>query len=183
MVGTSSIFRKTYSLDVFFNYTSGLTKGAPVHFAGHEIGKVANIEFAGPEDPRVRVTITIDQNVVIRQDTNAFINILGFMGETYIELSAGSREGVPLKEGESLAGNDPVVMMEIVKRATEIIEEFEKTSVSLNKMLDNLNGIIGNNEQDMDAIFDNLNVTSENLKLMTNDLKSHPWKLLKKGEE
>lgn len=180
--GKAQLFQETYDLRILFNYTSGLKKNAPVHLAGHEIGKVTDIHFQGGEEPKVEVTVTIRKEAVVKEDSEAFINILGFMGETYIELSTGSGAARALASGEALTGTDPVPMMEVVKRGTEILEEFEKISESTKRLLGDLEGIVDGNKEEMDSIFQNLDSSSANLKDMTADLKQHPWKLLKKGE-
>ena len=44
------------------------------------------------------------------------------------------------------------------------------------------NQLMKGHEKDLESILVNLNAASENLKDMTQDLKLHPWKLLRKGE-
>ena len=73
--------------------------------------------------------------------------------------------------------------MEIVKRGTALLDEFEATSESLVKLVQNLNVLVNKNEDELGSIFKNIDDTSLNLKDMTADLKAHPWKLLKKGED
>lgn len=197
MSGKSMLFKDTAKYHLSFNYISGLKKNAPVHFAGYEVGKVSDIQFVGGNESKVDVTITVDATVPVRETTEAYITILGFMGETYIELSLGDAKSAVLAPNSTIQGTDPVPMMEIIKKGTAIIEEFEKSSVAMNNLMGNIEGLIGNvdglvdnvdgivvnNEDEMNSIFSNLDSSSENLKLMTEDLKSHPWKLLKKGEE
>lgn len=183
MSGSSQLFQDTYDLHILYNYISGLKENAPVHLAGHEIGKVTGIDFQGGEEPKVKVTISLRKDAVVREDSAANINILGFMGETYVELSTGTGSARMLKENDTLTGTDPVPMMELVRRGTELMDEFEKISDSMTSLVGNLEGIVGENEEEMNSIFQNLDSSSANLNLMTEDLKSHPWKLLRKGGE
>ena len=183
LAGSSQLFLKTSDYQIHFNYISGLSENAPVHFAGHEVGKVTGIQFAGGEEPKVQVTISIREDVYIRGDTEAFINIMGFMGETYIELTTGSQASARLENGATINGTDPIPMMEIIKKGAEIAEEFERTAIAMNNLIDQAQGLLNTNEPNMDEIFSNLNATTENLKQMTEDLKNHPWKLLRKGKE
>ncbi|MBN1688077.1 MAG: MCE family protein [Candidatus Omnitrophica bacterium] len=177
----SQLFKQTYQADILFNYISGLAKNAPVHFAGHEVGKVTDIRFLGGSDNSVLVTVTISRDVVLKRDSRAFINVLGFMGEKFIEISPGTIEAQPLGKGATLRGDDPVAMMEVVKKGTEILAEFEKISVSLQNLIANMNDLLGENEEEVEDIFKNLDEASVNLKEMTADLKQKPWKLLRKG--
>ena len=66
---------------VVFGYIGGLAKNAPVHFAGHNVGKVENIRFVASPKTHLEVTISVAKDVPIRKDSEAFIDALGFMGE------------------------------------------------------------------------------------------------------
>ncbi len=165
---------------VTFGYIGGLTKNAPVHFAGHNVGKVENIHFIASPKTQVEVTISMAKDVPIRKDSEAFIDALGFMGEKYMEITPGKSESPLLGEGEPLKGTDPIPMMEMIKKGNEIMGEFEETNQHLKKVASELEGIVGSNRGELDGIFKNLNAASANLKDMTADLKAHPWKLLKK---
>ena len=125
----------------------------------------------------------ISKGAVLRQDSQAYIDMLGFMGEKFLELTPGSFESPVLGTGEPLRGNDPIALNEIMKKGTEAAEELQKTTVSLRGLIEDLQATVGENRTELESIFKNLNETSENLKAMTHDLKLHPWKLLKKGEE
>jgi phospholipid/cholesterol/gamma-HCH transport system substrate-binding protein len=181
MASKSQLFQPAYQVDILFNYISGLTKDSPVHFAGHEVGTVKDIRFISAEDSSVMVTVTVSNDVTLKKDSKAFINVMGFMGEMFVELSAGSKDSPPLEKGEKIRGEDPVAMMEIVKQGTEILQEFEKISVSLQNLIGEMNNLVGSNKPEFESIFKNLDETSSNLRDMTADLKHSPWKLLRKN--
>ena len=182
MSGSAQLFQATYKFHILYNYISGLKENAPVHLAGHEVGKVTGIEFQGGETPKVKVTVSLRKDAVVREDSQAHINILGFMGETYVELSPGTGGSPALQENGTLTGTDPVPMMELVRRGTELLDEFEKISDSLEHLTGDLKGLVGENKQEFTSIVQNLDASSANLKDMTQDLKGHPWKLLRKPD-
>lgn len=183
LAGKSQLFKDTYQVEILFDYISGLAKNAPVHFAGHEVGKVTAIRLSGKEEGQIVVTARIPKEIRLRQNSQAFIDLLGFMGEKFLEISPGSAQAPFLPENERLRGTDPVPLNELMKQGMEIADELEKTTVSLQELIQNLNQVVGENRTELSSIFDNLNTSSENLKEMTHDLKLHPWKLLKKGKE
>lgn len=219
LAGKSQLFKDTYQVEILFDYISGLAKNAPVHFAGHEVGKVTAIRLSGKprttalqpwrggitlrekpshsspssqtglsvvrgkEEGQIIVTARIPQEIRLRQNSQAFIDLLGFMGEKFLDISPGSAQAPFLPENEMLRGTDPVPLNELMKQGMEIADELEKTTVSLQELIQNLNQVVGENRAELSSIFDNLNTSSENLKEMTHDLKLHPWKLLKKGKE
>ena len=146
------------------------------------MGKVKKINFVNADNARVRVTISLSNDVVLKKDSEAYIDIMGFMGEKFVEVTPGSSASEPLPLNDPLRGVDPVPMMKIVKEGTELLAEFEKTQDSLQKLVTDLEEIVGDNRGNLDQTFDNLNQASQNLKEMTHDLKLHPWKLLKKSD-
>ena len=180
--GKSQLFQQTYEVHILFNYISGLSKNAPVHFAGHKVGKVTDIRFEGRDNALMTVTVNVSKDAVVKQDSEAYIDSLGFMGEKFVELTPGTQASSPLGEGKIMRGIDPVPMMEMLKKGNELLGEFEKTNTSLKNLTSDLSEVVGENRKELDGIFENLEDTSENLKDMTQDLKVHPWKLLRKTD-
>ena len=166
---------------IVFGYIGGLTKSAPVHFAGHNVGKVESIRFIPSPKMQVEVMISVAKNAPIRKDSGAYIDALGFMGEKYVEITIGKDESPLLGEGDIIHGTDPVPMMEMIKKGNEIMDEFQKTTSHLKKLTDDLSEIVGGNREELDGMIKNLDATSGNLKDMTSDIKTHPWKLLRKS--
>ncbi len=182
MSGHFQFFSETYQVRILFNYISGLAKNAPVHFAGHEVGKVTDIRLVGLAEGQVAVTVRIAKSAVLHKNSQAFIDILGFMGEKFVELTPGTSDAPPLKDNDLLPGSDPIALNAIMKKGTDIADELEKTTVSLRGLIKNLDQTVAGSHPNIEDIFQNLNASSENLKEMTTDLKLHPWKLLRKGK-
>lgn len=183
LTGSSQFLKKSSIYHVQFNYISGLKPSAPVHYAGFEVGEVASIEFIPEDRGKVRVTLAIDQNIPLKTDSEAFIEVMGFMGETFIELKAGSTEAARLQPGGTLTGFDPVPLMELVKKGSELLEEFQSISTQLKGLTGDISTMVEENHEDVNEIVDNLNSMTGNLNYMTRDLKYHPWKLFRKGKE
>lgn len=183
MAGKSQLFQDTYQIQILFNYIGGLAQNAPVHLAGKAVGRVVDIRFKDSPEGRVIVAVSVAKEAVIRKDSRAFIDALGFMGEKFIEIIPGSPEAAPLHENGTLRGIDPIPLIELVKKGTQIAEEFEKTADSMQGLIGDLNQIVGQNRTELDGTVKNLHEASKNLKEMTADLKAHPWKLLKKSSD
>ncbi len=172
---------KKYTLQ--FNYVGGLTKNSPVHLSGYKVGKVSNITLTGNPEAAIAVEITVDNKAVIRQDTAAYVDAMGFMGEKFVELTNGTPEASVLAENAVLRGTDPMPMMELVKKGTELLEQFERSANAMDALLVDVKKIVGENTDELDSTFKNIDAMSLNLKDMTHDLKRHPWKLLRKSKE
>lgn len=92
---------KTYRVYVRES-VSGLNPRAAVRYRGVDVGQVASIRL-DPQDPRrVIVTLQIEENTPIREDTVATLTIQGLTGLATVELSGGSPESPPLtaREGQ-----------------------------------------------------------------------------------
>jgi phospholipid/cholesterol/gamma-HCH transport system substrate-binding protein len=168
------VFGDNHELKVHFNYVSGLEVNAPVHFAGHSVGKVNSIDIHDG-NPAIEVTIEIDKNVPVRTDSQAFVDTLGLLGEKFVALMPGTPQAPLLQAGGSLHGMESVPMHHLISQMNELTNILIPLTQKTNRLLEG-------HEKDLDAILVNLNATSENLKEMTHDLKLHPWKLLRKGD-
>ncbi len=181
--GSFQFSKDERTVQLLFNYITGLQKNAPVHVAGFKVGKVTDIRFLKDDEASVLVTCTLSNDVRLKEDAQAYLNVAGFMGEMFVELFPGSKNSPVLEDGKRIRGNDPIPLMELVKKGNDLINEFEKISGSLKGLVGNLEGIVGSRREDIDNMISNLDETSGNLKEMTYDLKRHPWKLLRKGKE
>ncbi len=202
--GMSGGDRSTYK--VRFGYVGGLEEGAPVYFAGREVGKVTALEVENGEERPVLVTLEAPSNLVIREDSPVHVDTLGMMGEKLIEIGAGTKSRPALTSGSVLEGIDPVPMHEMIRKLDTLSGEMVEMSDSLNplvaslndlmqknaatieQLLTHLNGttkgldrILNGNQEQIAKIIANLEVTSSNVRDMTDDLKRHPWRLVRKG--
>jgi phospholipid/cholesterol/gamma-HCH transport system substrate-binding protein len=76
---------------------TGLAKGTSTRYNGIEVGRITNLEF-DPNDPRlVIVTMQVQPNLNIREDSVASIESQGFTGATYVEITGGTAKS-PLLE-------------------------------------------------------------------------------------
>lgn len=182
LAGGSGFFKRPTRVRILFSYISGLAKNAPVHFAGHQVGKVTDIRLVGKNDGQIAVIASLSKEAVLRKDSQAYVDMLGFMGEKFLELTPGTPEAAVLQENETLQGTDPVALNEIMKKGSETAEELRKTTIALEGLIENVNQTLGENRAELDGIFKNLNEASQNLKELTHDLKLHPWKLLNRGD-
>lgn len=171
---------KKYNLQ--FNYVGGLTSNSPVHLSGYKVGKVSKISLSGNPEAAILVEITVDKSAVLRKDSAAYVDAAGFMGEKFIELTNGTAAEPVIEENGTLRGTDPLPMMELVKKGTELLEQFERSANAMDALLVDIKKIVGNNTDELDGTFKNINEMSANLKDMTHDLKLHPWKLLRKSK-
>lgn len=80
-----------YSVTADFTGTGGLKIGDTVQISGVRIGAVSKIELK-PDDYRARVTMQINDNVKLTDDTSALISSESLLGGKYLELQPGGSE-------------------------------------------------------------------------------------------
>ena len=97
--GPTPFRAKTYEVKIPFNEATQLAEQSDVRISGVNVGKVQKIELA-PNGKQAWATTAIDaQYAPLPEDTRAILRTKTLLGETYIELTPGSREGPELEDG------------------------------------------------------------------------------------
>jgi phospholipid/cholesterol/gamma-HCH transport system substrate-binding protein len=97
--GPTPFRAKTYEVKVPFTEATQLAEQSDVRISGVNVGKVQKIDLS-PEGDRALATVAIDaQYAPLPESTRAILRTKTLLGETYIELSPGSREGAELEDG------------------------------------------------------------------------------------
>jgi ABC-type transporter Mla subunit MlaD len=100
--GPTPFRAKTYEIKVPFNEATQLAEQSDVRISGVNVGKVQKIELA-PNGKQALATAAIDDRYApLPESTRAILRTKTLLGETYIELTPGSREGEELKDGGTL---------------------------------------------------------------------------------
>ena len=164
-----------YEVNFLFNFANGVKIGAPVRFAGVDVGEVKEINFvassAEGNKPQVQIKGSIKKTVKIPVDSAVWVNTLGLLGEKYIEIMPGKDYNNTVMPKQTLVGVDPVPMEEVSVMARDIAKHLDE---SLKRII-NKEGTVGKLLYD-DKIYNELDA-------MVTDLRKHPWKLFWKTKE
>ena len=179
-----------YYQSYFKGPVTGLAKSTSTRYNGIEVGRVTNLEFDPGDPQRVIVTMQVQPNLNIREDSVASIESQGFTGATYVEITGGTA-GSPLLQ----ARNDeryPVIrtkqstFAELQQSAPELIAKLNIVATRLNDLLsdnnrrsishvltnlDETTQVIARHSADIDATIANANKAMANLSEATNDLR------------
>lgn len=173
--------KNTYSLTAVFQFTNGVVLGAPVRFAGVDVGKVEKIEFADRESNDVYLRLSIRKGIVVRKDARLIVNSLGVMGEKYLEFIPKTMTAEPYMPGEQVDGEEPLPLNDVIVEALQMVEHFrkifeevfdEKTKENIRATIQNLRNLT--DEEVQKSLKDSLNHISllmSSLEEVSNNLK------------
>jgi phospholipid/cholesterol/gamma-HCH transport system substrate-binding protein len=100
--GPTPFKAKSYQVTVPFTEASQLAEQSDVRISGVDVGKVENIEL-GPNGHESVALLNIDDKYApLPKGTRAMLRTKTLLGETYVELSPGSKEEAPLPDGGEL---------------------------------------------------------------------------------
>jgi len=100
----------TYSVVAKFSSISGLKEGALVEIAGVEVGKVDSITL-DREDMTAVVSISVQNNIELDDETIASVRTSGLIGDKYIRLEPGGGFEM-LSEGDRIVETQAAIDME-----------------------------------------------------------------------
>jgi phospholipid/cholesterol/gamma-HCH transport system substrate-binding protein len=167
-----SLWDKKKTLTILFQYADGITKGAPVWYAGFEVGGVKDIRIATGVADRIAITVRVSPDAQVRKDSRAEIRSLGMMGAKYIEISPGSADSPDLVSGDTIEGRSPASLSEIIETGgkvasglVDLVQEAKilvyevRTQYSIKETIENANGLLTDvrkNTADLGPIMKNL---------------------------
>ncbi len=173
-IGNFRTWTAGYDINVVFNFVNGVKIGAPVRFAGVDVGEVKKITFIfepTEEKTKIKLHCWIKKEVLVPADSTIWVNTLGLLGEKYVEIMPGKDYKNCLAAKQELIGTDPLAMHEVMRLAKTIADNVNEGVIRiLNK-----EGTIGK------LLYDD-NVYKE-LDALITDIRKNPWKLFWKTPE
>jgi len=174
----------------FKGAVTGLGKGTITRYNGIEVGRVTNLEFDPTDPQRVIVTLQVQPNLNIRNDSTASIESQGLTGGTYVEISGGTA-GAPLlvAQGDQrypVIRTSQSTFAQLEQTAPQVVAKLNVAASRLNDLLnddnrraiahvlanlDETTEVIARRSADIDATIANANKTMANLDQASQDIK------------
>lgn len=173
-IGGFKTWSSGYRINLNFNFVNGVKVGAPVRFAGVDVGEVKRVklEFIPQENrSNVRLEVWIRNIIKIPADSTVWVNTLGLLGEKYVEIIPGKDYVNCLKVDGSLAGVDPLPIHQIFNNAESILRNLDDGIAKIR----NKEGSLGKFIYD-DSVYNQLEA-------LVSDVRRNPWKLFIKAKE
>jgi phospholipid/cholesterol/gamma-HCH transport system substrate-binding protein len=98
-LGGMEMLHGGYRVNALFATAQELKVGDNVKMAGVEIGRVEKIAL---EDGKVKVTMKLHSDAVVKTDSKAVIKFSGLMGQNFVSINFGSPEAPKVEDGAVL---------------------------------------------------------------------------------
>jgi len=178
IIGMNS-FTEKEEYRIRLHYVGGIEKGSTVRYAGLQVGSVVDVRLTGDNFPGAEITLQVEKNTPIRQDSKAYMTTIGLMGSNYIEITSGSPEEPLLPAGALIVSNEVPgfaqisgVASDAASEATELLHRlnlvFDETNRNrLAEMITSMNTIARVSEENLQVTLKNLNNLIEQFNEMT----------------
>ena len=180
-IGGIKTWSSRYKVNFIFRFVNGTKLGAPVRFAGVDVGEVKRVSFiypSGDNETKILLECWINSSIKIPADSTIWVNTLGLLGEKYIEIMPGEDYEHCLERDGIIVGVDPIPMHEVFRQTRDIVATLQNSIKNVDEAITkikNKEGTVGKLLYD-DSIYNNLDA-------MILDLRKNPWKLFFKAKE
>ena len=169
---------------------TGLGKGTLTRYNGIEVGRITNLEFDPADPQRVIVTVQVQPNLNIREDSVASIDSQGLTGGTFVEISGGTAKAPLLVARDDqrypMIRTTQSSFAQLAQSAPEVVAKLNVAASRLNDLLsdnnrraiahvlanlDETTEVVARRSADIDATIANANKAMANLTAATNNLR------------
>jgi len=170
--GQIGFFSRRYTLKTYISEAEGLREGAQVRLAGVAVGNVERVQIS-PFTERSRaveivMAVARTYQNEIRADSVASIETVGLLGESYVNITRGSRAQEVVPDGGELKSSEGAEIKQVVQNADDVIVNLRVLSAQLNNITGQLQsgkGSIGKLIYDQ-TLYNRLNKSTDTLDRM-----------------
>lgn len=141
--------------DIFFPSASGIARGSAVNFQGVPVGQVQSINLNRDDPSKVRVRISVQNDVPVLEGTRASLEGVGFTGVSVVNLEGAMGGQRPLTEpgpfGVPVIPVKPGTFELLGALAPELLRDASRLVNNLNAFLD------AGNRARVETLLENLN--------------------------
>jgi len=127
----------------YFGFSGGLESGAPVRYAGLNVGKVTHVRVDPSDTTRIEIDFAVDRDTPIRTDSVARVSSMGLLSDNFLEISAGTASAARAAPGSVLKSKEAFGFDQIGDAVQTMLPDAQASLKSLNTDLDSLHTTIG----------------------------------------
>lgn len=179
VTGQSALFAPKMTLYTYVPNAGGMLTGAGVNLEGVAIGNVTEIHLAEhPPNPSVPVKITMSVSKGhrrwLRQDSTVELGTAGPLGQTLVNIRAGTLSSPPAVTGTVLRGVASTGINSLLVTSHSVLANANELELRIGKILDQIQGGQGSIGKLLfsNQLYDRFNKTAENLEVLTANLNA-----------
>jgi phospholipid/cholesterol/gamma-HCH transport system substrate-binding protein len=132
------MFKKTFTINAFFQNVNGLQKGNNVRYSGINVGTVKSIVMTN--DSTIKVNMFIDEKIMhhIKKDAIATIGSDGLVGNMIINIVPGKGKENPIDNGDTIESYSKIGADDILSTLSVTNENAAILTADLIKITDKL---------------------------------------------
>ena len=100
--------KKGISHRAYFKFASGLAPAAPVRYGGLLAGRVEALRVDPQDSTRIEVEFTVGDDIPLKRDSLAKITSLSALGESYLEVTTGTKDAPPAPPGSIVDSKETI---------------------------------------------------------------------------
>ena len=134
------LFEARYTVHADFSEVGCLNEGATVRLAGVQIGRVKAVNLPSEPGGKVRVDLAIAKQFAnrVRKNSVARIETQGLLGDRIVEITVGTADAPPTKNGDVIVARDPTDFTKIVSQGADTVKSVAALAESLKTTADTL---------------------------------------------
>ena len=142
--GQVGFFTRHYSLKAYLRSAGDLREGAQVRLAGIAVGSVAKIRISPYTDKKRAVEVDLSiartyQNE-IRADSEASVETVGLLGDSYMDITRGTPGEEPIPDGGAVKTAEKADIAAVVQNTNEVIMNLNTLSAKLDDITTQIQG-------------------------------------------
>jgi|ERR1051325_1978796 phospholipid/cholesterol/gamma-HCH transport system substrate-binding protein len=137
----TTFFTGTFELRLKSGNVGGIKAGANILLSGVPVGRVSGVEL-GEEGTNVTIHLKIFSKYHLYESARFEIEQAGFLGDQYVAIYPGTKQGRRLQNGDEVICRNPFNMQETVAQAAETIQRIGQVTTNVNAAVNDVRRLV-----------------------------------------
>lgn len=133
-----NVFGSSNSYYAVYSNVEGLQISAPVNLNGFKVGQVSRVEYMYDNPGHVKVSFSLDKNLVVTEGTKAVIKV-ALLGSPSVELVMGTSTTPLPSDSELIGANQPGMMDKV---AADVLPNINSLVPNVDSLVTNVNDVV-----------------------------------------